>query len=122
MGVTELVAQKGAPPIRVTNLERTLIDAAVRPVYAGGVFEVKNAYKAAKDQVSINKLASYLKTIGYTYPYHQIIGFYMERTGYRPTQLDLLRTIPQQYDFYIDYGLKQPGYDSKWRLYFPKGL
>ena len=122
LGVTELVTEEGASPIRVTNLERTLIDAAVRPIYAGGVFEVKNAYAAAKDRASINKLTSYLKTIGYTYPYHQVIGFYMERTGYRPSQIALLRKFPQKYDFYIDYGLKQPEYDPHWKLYFPKGL
>ena len=31
--------------VRVTNLERTLIDIAVRPEYAGGPFEVLRAYK-----------------------------------------------------------------------------
>ena len=36
--------------IRLTNIERTLIDIAVRPVYSGGVFEVLKAYRLAKDK------------------------------------------------------------------------
>ena len=67
--------------IPTTNIERTLIDIAVRPVYSGGVFEVLKAYKMAKDKVSINKLAAYLKKIGYVYPYHQVVGFYLEKSG-----------------------------------------
>jgi predicted transcriptional regulator of viral defense system len=122
LGVTELTTEEGASPVRITNLERTLIDAAVRPIYAGGVFEVKNAFAAAKDRVSVNKLVSYLKRIAYTYPVHQSIGFYMERSGYRESQLSLLSQFPRKYDFYVDYGLKQPEYDKQWKLFFPKGL
>ena len=65
-------------PLRFTNLERTLIDAAVRPVYAGGVFEVRKAYQLAKEKVSVNRLAALLQKLNYIYPYHQAIGFYLE--------------------------------------------
>lgn len=122
LGVIETAAQEDSSSLRITNIERTLIDAAVRPVYAGGVFEVKNAFAAAKERVSVNKLVSYLKTIGYTYPVHQSIGFYVERTGYRQSQINLLRQFPCKFDFYLDYGLKQAEYDSKWKLFYPKGL
>ena len=40
--------------VRVTDLERTLIDIAVRPEYAGGVYEVLNVYRLAKGKVSAN--------------------------------------------------------------------
>jgi hypothetical protein len=36
--------------LRVTGLERTLIDLAVRPSYAGGVFQVLEAYRGAKSR------------------------------------------------------------------------
>src|SRR5262249_34722736 len=39
--------------LRYTNLERTLIDAAVRPFYAGGVFEVAKAFENAREQLSV---------------------------------------------------------------------
>ena len=42
LGVVEMEGPEGEA-IRVTGVERTLIDAAVRPVYAGGVHEVLSA-------------------------------------------------------------------------------
>lgn len=41
------VGVKTIKKIRVTDLERTLIDIAVRPAYSGGVFEVLEAFKNA---------------------------------------------------------------------------
>lgn len=108
--------------IRVTDIERTLIDATIRPAYSGGVFEVRRAFEAAKDSVSINRLCSYLRTINYTYPYHQLVGFYLQRAEYRESQLKLLKQFPMEYDFYLDYGLKSPGYDSTWKVFFPKNF
>ncbi|MEO8407793.1 MAG: hypothetical protein ABI476_05130, partial [Oxalobacteraceae bacterium] len=75
--------------VRVTNVERTLIDAAVKPMYAGGVFEVAKAFTLAQDRLSVNKLMPMLQKLSYAYPYHQAIGYYLERAGYKSSQLDL---------------------------------
>jgi predicted transcriptional regulator of viral defense system len=122
LGVVTAPTPAVAAPIRVTNLERTLIDATTRPIYSGGVYEVRAAFQAAKERVSVNKLVATLKRIGYTYPYHQSIGFYMQRAGYRESQLALLRKLPMEFDFYLDYALKETDYDSRWRLHFPKNF
>jgi hypothetical protein len=108
--------------VRMTNLERTLIDITVRPAYAGGVFEVLKAFELAKDEVSINALAAMLQKIGHTYPYHQAIGFYLERAGYRDSQLDLIRRFPMNYDFYLAHDMGATDYVKDWRLYIPQGL
>ena len=61
--------------LRTTTLERTLIDIAVRPFYAGGVAEVAKACEMAKNkEVSVNRLASMLTKMHFGYPYHQAIG------------------------------------------------
>lgn len=108
--------------LRVTSLERTLIDIAVRPSYAGGVFRVLDAYRGAKDRVSVGTLVATLKKLAYVYPYHQAIGFYMQRAGYAKSQYERLKRLGTQYDFYLAYGMKEKGYDAHWRLFFPKSL
>ena len=108
--------------LRVTGLERTLIDIAVRPSYAGGVFQVLEAYRRAKDRVSVGTLVATLKKLDYVYPYHQAIGFYMQKADYTKSQYNRLRSIGLDYDFYLAYGLKDKEYDSDWRLFFPKSL
>jgi predicted transcriptional regulator of viral defense system len=109
-------------PLRFTNLERTLIDASVRPVYAGGVFEVRKAFELAKEKVSVNRLAALLQKLDYTYPYHQAIGFYLERTSYDPEIVSLLRRFPMSFDFYLAHDMGQTEYIRDWRLYVPKGF
>ena len=108
--------------IRVTDVERTLIDITVRPNYAGGIAEVLEAYKKAKGEVSINRLLSILKKIDYTYPYHQAIGFYLERAGYNERQLQLVEKIGVNHKFYLTYKIKDKDYSERWKLFFPKGF
>jgi predicted transcriptional regulator of viral defense system len=109
--------------VRLTNVERTLIDITVRPGYAGGVFEVLRAFRSAKGKVSINKLAAMLKTLDYVYPYHQAVGFYLQRSGVYDRQvIKLLRKFEMKYDFYLAYDMRDTEYSKEWRLFFPKGL
>jgi hypothetical protein len=67
-------------------------------------------------------LAATLQKLSYTYPYHQAIGFYLERAGYNPAQLDLLRRFPMEFDFYLTHQTKEKEYVKEWRLYVPKGF
>ncbi|HMK33917.1 MAG TPA: hypothetical protein VK463_02540 [Desulfomonilaceae bacterium] len=108
--------------IRITDMERTLIDITVRPVYSGGISNVLAAYTKAKGIVSISKLAETLKALDFAYPYHQSIGFCLERAGYEASETDVLRDFPIRYDFYLDYQMTETEYSQVWRLYFPKGL
>ena len=106
----------------VTKLERTLIDIVIRPVYAGGVYLVLEAFRRAQSRVSIGTLLATLKKLDYIYPYHQAIGFYMQRAGYAPQQYERLKSMGLDYDFYLAHELRSSKYDRDWRLYYPKGL
>lgn len=107
---------------RVTNLERTLIDITVRPEYSGGVYEVLSVYERAKGQVSANKMRMYLQKLKYIYPYHQAVGFYLERAGYNETALKIMESIPIKHDFYLTYSIPEKAYSKRWRVYYPKFL
>jgi predicted transcriptional regulator of viral defense system len=111
LGVEEIQLSRSVV-IPATNIERTLIDIAVRPIYAGGVYEVLNAFKEAKDKFSVKELVTMLMDIDYLYPFHQAIGFYMECAGYNEADLNLLRKINMQFDFYLDYKMKEKEYSK----------
>lgn len=123
LGVVEISGMQ-KEKLFVTNLERTLIDIVVRPAYSGGVFEVLNAYRLASDKISINKLAATLKQLDYIYPYHQAIGFYLEKAGvYRAEQINFFKNkFKTVYDFYLTHGMKEMAYSENWHLYYPKGM
>lgn len=110
--------------VRLTDVERTLIDIAVRPFYAGGVGEVVKAYQRAAGKASVNRLAALLSKLDYVYPYHQAIGFYMERAGaYGADAIRLFRTkFRQEFDFYLTYEMGATRYDPRWRLFVPEGF
>jgi hypothetical protein len=106
-----------------TNVPRTLIDITVRPAYSGGVKEVLNAYSLAKGKVSVTSLASMRRRLEYVYPYHQCVGFYLERAGvYSDEEINLFRTLEMKYDFYLSHGMKSKTYSEKWKLYYPESL
>ncbi len=122
LGATDLTGPDGSK-VRVTDLERTLIDIVVRPYYSGGIFEVLNAYREANTRISLNRLSAYLKTLDYVYPYHQAIGFCLDRIGcFKPSQLDLFRKESLTFDFYLAHNMKEVDYNSDWKLFIPKGL
>jgi hypothetical protein len=128
-GKLGVIEEQGTDPegkplgkLRLTNIERTLIDIVVRPAYSGGPTEVLKAYKLAQDKASVNRLTAMLKKLEYIYPYHQAIGFYLERSGYKPAVLDLLSELPMEFDFYLMHNMKEMEYKKEWRLFVPKGL
>lgn len=121
-GVTEVSGEWGRD-IRVTDIERTLVDIVVRPIYAGGVHSVLEAYRSASGKVSMNRLVAMLLKLGYVYPYHQAIGFCMERAGgYTDVQLSLLDRFSIEFDFYLAHDMRETDYSERWRLHYPKGL
>lgn len=106
--------------LEATKLERTLVDLTVRPAYAGGPHLVLEAFKRAKDRVSTNVLLATLKKFGYVYPYHQAIGFYMERAGYPADKLSRFSSLKMPFKFYLTHGLKDPEFVPQWNLFVPR--
>lgn len=123
LGVIEVPAPDGEL-LPCTSIPRTLIDIAVRPAYAGGVFQVREAYAGARGRFEISELLSTLEALEYKYPYHQTIGFYLTRAEYPKADVDKVRALGRAIDFYLDYGIKdsQKLYDPEWGLFYPKGL
>jgi predicted transcriptional regulator of viral defense system len=119
LGVEEKPGPK-SEILRVTNLERTLIDIVVRPNYAGGPEMVLEAYRAAKEKMSVDTLLNTLERLDYVYPYHQAIGYLMERADYPTNSCNKLRGLGLNHDFYLAHKIEEKEYCKQWRLYYPK--
>ncbi len=121
LGVSRFEAPDGSV-VEATDPERTLIDLVVRPAYAGGVSAVLEAYKSARTRLDFQKMLDYLQQLAYIYPYHQAIGFYADRAGYRQDQVEMLKRLGLHFDFYLAHGMKNPVLDPNWRIFRPKML
>jgi len=121
-GVVELELSTGTK-LAVTDVERTLIDIAVRPVYSGGVMDVLTAYQLAKTKLSLDRLAATLKAMNHIYPYHQVVGFYLEKSGaYDSQSLGIFRNIERNFDFYLTHQMGEMNYSEAWGLFYPNWL
>lgn len=121
LGVDTVTGPAGEK-LLATGLARTLIDIVVRPAYAGGIVQVLEAYRSARGRVQAAEIVEVLGKLDYVYPYHQAIGFLMERAGFVESECERLRRLGTKYEFYLLHGMKQPQHDPKWRLYFPQGV
>jgi hypothetical protein len=120
--------QAGAAVVAVVHHRHRRLSRAARltadgdRVVGGDLAESLEAFRAAKGGLSANVLVATLKKLDYAYPYHQAIGFYLERAGYPEKYLQPLRDLGLDFDFYLTYHLGPTGYDSSWRLVHPEGM
>jgi len=121
LGVERLKMPSGEE-VEATSLERTLVDISVRPIYAGGVPAVLEAFRRARGRISTDTLLRVLKKLKHAYPYHQAIGFYMRRGGYPEGDQRRLKALGIPFHFYLGHGLKPLEFDPEFKIYFPMSL
>jgi predicted transcriptional regulator of viral defense system len=120
LGVITKIGKDGFP-VRVTDIERTLIDIVVRPQYSGAPKQLLSAYRRAGNRASLPKILNLLEKIEHVYPYHQSIGFLAERSGaFRPEQLESVKSVPRELDFYLTNEMDSPLYSPEWRIFYPR--
>lgn len=112
----------GKESLRVTSLERTLIDMAVRPSYSGGVRDVLTTYRNALGEASILRMYRILEQLDYLYPYHQSIGFYLTVSGFPKADVAVFKRLPINFKFYLDYDMQDMAFDTEWQIFYPRHL
>ena len=108
--------------ISFTSLERTLIDSIISPHYSGGIKTVINAFSKAR--ININQFYKIYKAYSPYYPYWQSIGFLLYKLKKSNVSKKWLQYFSSpKITFYLDKNFNENwDYDSKWKMYYPKGL
>lgn len=113
------VIKHGSGKFSFTDVERTLINSAVNPNLSGGIYNVLNIFQQGRGVYSVDKLLEYLLKLNYTYPYHQVLGFLLERSGTPEKHLSLFENIGVRYRFYLDREITEPVLSKRWNLIYP---
>jgi len=121
LGVKNLVGPR-KEKIMVTNIERTMIDIIVRPHYSGGVSNILRVYKKAMKEASVKIISKMLKKLDYSYPYHQSIGFFIEKAGFKEEAKVFKKYFKINYDFYLCHEMNETEFCEEWRIHYPKNL
>lgn len=53
----------------------------------------------------------------YIYPYHQALGFYLEKAGYEKQALVPFLKMKQVHKFYLTYNMRFTEFDPRWNLF-----
>ena len=81
------------------------------------------AYQAAAPCVLVKKIDELLTKLNHRYPYHQAVGFYLERAGtYKPDDLKRFEQREKVLDFYLAHNMNEVDYSPKWKVFYPSVL
>ena len=103
----------GETKVRITDLERTLIDGLIRPQYCGGFREVLSAFEIAKDRMKIEKLLDYGKKSPHAV--QKRLGWILEQLS-MPSSSALEISQTNYYDKLDPAAPRRGKYNKKWML------
>jgi predicted transcriptional regulator of viral defense system len=103
----------GDRKIRITDLERTLIDGLTHTQYCGGFREVLSAFEKALERIDITRLIAYSKKC--TVVAQKRLGWILDNLSMMPaTPLKIART--NYYDVLDPTGPRRGKYNKKWMI------
>jgi predicted transcriptional regulator of viral defense system len=103
--------------VKVSDLERTIIDCLDRPDLCGGISEIAKAVWVKRDGIDYPKLVEYIKKLGRS-SVAKRLGFILEtyKFGKENVLSELTEMVSPRY-LRLDPTLETSGrYDSKWKL------
>lgn len=104
----------GETKIRITDLERTLLDGLIRSNYCGGFREVMSAFVCAKEKMNLPKIIEYANKCSISV--RKRLGYILEKLDIEIT-LDKLCLDPTHYYDKLDSsGLRRGKENKKWNI------
>jgi predicted transcriptional regulator of viral defense system len=104
-------------PVRVTTLERTLLDALQRPDLSGGIEDVLRAWVRARDLLDLDELVADVDRLGITL-LRQRVGYILEEIGLPHPVLDRWRQATHRggSSKLVGSASYAPTYSERWNL------
>ena len=116
-------AQAKEVTIRLTSVERTLLDSLISPHYSGGIATVMKAYSSKT--LDVEALKTLYRKISPIYPYWQSIGFVLEKLG-KVSEADLWEKWfrdDKAMPFFLEHEAKSYWkHSERWNLTYPGGV
>lgn len=104
----------GETKIRITDLERTLLDGLIRSNYCGGFREVMSAFVIAKEKLNLIKLVDYASRCSISV--RKRLGYTLEKLGIAITSDELGIESTNYYDKLDTAGLRRGKENKKWMI------
>jgi hypothetical protein len=108
--------------LRITDIERSLIDAIIAPHYSGGLLTVIAAVRNAT--IDIAKLKDTYDSLSLTYAYWQRVGFILEVAGHLDTSGEWIKYFGKpEMEFFVDHGFRDSWrINKRWNVRYPQGI
>lgn len=103
--------------VRVSDIERTIIDCLYKPKYCGGILEISKGIWIQKDNINFKKLINYLEKFD-KFVVAKRLGFILQTYNLLDSKLinEFKKFINQKY-YLLDHTLpSHPTYKNSWKL------
>lgn len=103
--------------IRVSSIERTLIEMVINVQYFRNSKEIINVFSRIKHHIKVDSVFKILEEFNLIYPYFQSLGFFLEKIGFKKEELFEFKDNISEFDFYTDKAQKEYIYNEYWKMY-----
>jgi hypothetical protein len=103
--------------IRVSSINRALVEMIVNVQYFRNSKEVIDVFSNIKEYININEVFKVIEAFNFIYPYYQCIGYILEEIGFNKEELYKFKEYISEFDFYTDRNQEQYTYIPYWKMF-----
>jgi len=103
--------------VRVSSVERALVEMLVNVQYFRNSKEIINVFSKIKNHINVDKVFEVILKFDFIYPYFQSLGYILEEIGFSKTELIKFKEHVSEFNFYTDKAQIKYTYNEYWRMY-----
>lgn len=102
----------------VSSVHRAFVEMIIHVQYFKSFETVIEIFKPLKNRLDVKRIFKVLEIFDLIYPYHQLIGFSLEKVGFYKNDLDLFKKQVSDLKFYTQKSKIKYTFDSYWNIYY----